>query len=155
MRNLILTLSVLSLAACGGGGGGGDEATPSTSNTPTVTSTPPATTPPQVTGAAAIDVPDGFDFSTSSTVPVHVDLGNAVSAATVLTLCHPDATSGAADYSRCVLRARVSSGSFDGTVQLPNHVDTLVATLWGFNPATIEAVFVWERASGKPVSLTL
>ncbi|MEL7451400.1 MAG: hypothetical protein AAFN78_19470 [Pseudomonadota bacterium] len=159
MRQLLLTLSVLTLAACGGGGGGGD-ATPRPVDPPTATTPPPPAAPPpptatpEVAGAAGIDVPDGFDFSTSSAVPVHVDLGSTVPAASFLTVCHPEVGTRNADYSRCVLRARVDGGSFDGSVQLPNHVDTLVATLWRFNPATIEAEAVWERASGETVSLT-
>ncbi len=131
------------VAGCGGSGGESpapDDATP----VPVPTPTPPAETPP--VGAAAIEVPAGFDFATSKPLSVTVSLSGAAKA--YLTICE----SGAAgvDYEHCLLRTALDGGRYDGELLLPNHIDSLTGTVWTFDPAAIARTVVWQRSTGNP-----
>ena len=131
------------VAGCGGGGGGSpapDVATPAPAPTPT----PPAEAPP--VGAAAIEVPAGFDFATSKPLSVTVSL--SVAAKAYLTICESSAAG--VDYEHCLLRTALDGGRYHGELLLPNHIDSLTATVWTFDPAAIAQTAVWQRSADDP-----
>lgn len=141
-RQLIAAVLLTALASgCGGGGGSGGEspAQDADAAVPTPAAPPPAETPP--VGAAAIEVPEGFDFATSKPLPVNVALN--VSAKAYLTICESDAAG--VDYERCLLRTALDGGRYDGELLLPNHIDSLTATVWTFDPAAIAHAAAWQR----------
>ena len=137
-------LAVL-MSACGGGGGDNADTTAGSNGT---SSSPPVTTPPPVppapVGAAAIEVPDGFDFASSTTLPVTVSLSGVAPAKAYLTVCRN--TPAGADYDRCLLRTPLSGGRYDGEIQVPNHVDSLTAIVWSFTPASVVRSIEWQRS---------
>jgi len=140
-------LSLLMIAC--GGGGSGDAGSDGIVSSPPDTAAPPAT--PAPTGAAAIDVPVGFDFASTTTLPVTVLLNDSAPAKAYLTVCR--STPAGVDYDRCLLRAPVSAGRYDGELLLPNHVDSLTATVWSFSPASVVRSVAWERPSEGPGAL--
>ena len=130
-------LLAAALSACGGGGGGSSE-------------DPVATAPPQptgntLTGAAAIEVPEGFEFDTSKVLPFEVSLGSGAPARSYLTVCRPKASG--PDYEACLLRAPVSGGVLSGSLDVPNDIEHLVFTVWSFQPAEVVQTASWQRGN--------
>ena len=143
-KNTWLTVALtLALAGCSGGGGS-DET--SANVPPPAVSNPDPAPDHSPTGAAAITVPDGFDFPTSQLAYVDVDLGRDVPYRTYLTVCLPDLGGTNPDYSACLKRTPVFGGSYMSDVEISNDVDTLVATLWSFDPAEVLRTVVWSRS---------
>lgn len=135
---------ILVLAGCSGGGGS-DEAS---GNVPPPTAANPDPAPDNApTGAAAITVPDGFDFPTSQLAYVEVDLGRDIPYRTYLTVCLPALDGANPDYSTCLTRTPVFGGSYMSDIEVSNDADTLIATLWTFEPAEVLRTVVWNRSA--------
>ena len=137
------------VAGCGGGGGESsapDSAAPAPAPTPTPTPTPAPPVGTTPVGAAAIEVPEGFDFATSKLLPVTVTRSAAAPSKAYLAICQSDAAG--VDYDRCLLRTALDGGRYDGELLLPNHIDSLAATVWAFDPAEVVHAAVWERPEG-------
>ena len=143
---IFLALTVL-LAGCSGG-----TATdgPEADTTPTSVTTPDNTP----SGAAALSVPGGFDFATSELAHVRVSLGWDVPHRTYLTVCLPIADGSGPDYSSCLKRTPVFGGSYMSDIEISNDVETLVATLWSFEPAEVLRSVEWNR-SGDPDAIEI
>ena len=149
-RLLILSLAASCVAACGGGGGGGEE----TSSTPAPAAPPPVVVTP-VQGAGGIQVPEGFDFDTATTMQVLVRSQGEVATRTYLTVCRNKDDSSQADYDRCVLKTPVIAGELERSIRLPNDVEALTATLWSLQPAAPVRTVRWTRSSNDAGTLVV
>ena len=143
----LATALMLVLAGCSGGGGSND-ASANVPPPPSASTPDPAPDSTQ-TGAAAITVPTGFNFLTSQLAFIEVDLGEEIPYRTYLTVCRPTIDGANPDYSTCLKRTPVFGGSYMSDVEVSNDVDTLVATLWSFEPAEVLRTVVWSRAEGS------
>lgn len=139
---IFVCVLILTLAACGSSGGDDDAATTAA---PTAADNGSDDQPgPVPSGAAAIDVPDGFDFASSTPLAVEVALGASYPDRAYLTLCRAD-DNGNTDYDQCLLRTSVDNRAFRSEVEVPNDVNEIIATVWSFNPGRIEATYRWSR----------
>lgn len=148
LSRTIFALLLITLTACGGSGTDGDTSTPpaetSASDSSTSTNGDGETSSPPATLAAHINVPEGFDFAASKLVTVDVQLENQSVGETYLTVCRVSSV-GKPDYDECLVRTPVKNGLYQGELQVSNDIESLIATLWSFNPAEVINTYTWVR----------
>lgn len=151
---VVLSLSLLS--ACGGGGSDSSEASTSNNNATTTqtnvatTVTEPAITDQTnevvqagpVTSTEDLVVTETFLFSSNYSVKVQADLPDNYNH---LTICYTKQGSEQADYSRCLLRAELDQGAFDGELLITNDTSRLVVSAWDYSDADNPSVRYWDR----------
>lgn len=123
---------------CGGSGSEPD------SSTETVSTLPPDVI--QEVGAAAIEAPAGFNFSTSDALTIEVSQHDSVIADGYLTVCRPEADASGTDYSQCLLRTPLAGVEYVSTLILPNDTETLELEVWSLGSAAIIESNTWRRS---------
>ncbi len=155
----LLATTLLTLSACGGGGGGGsgDSATGNAggtggSNTGNADGTGNSVNQVQEMKDLSIARANELRAVTELNIEVRV-----TAARSYLSIC-PDPgaeiTVSSLDYDSCLVRSPLDGSSRSFTLDLPNHVDQLVAILWFYDAGKQPLIQRWQRNSGGSFATT-
>ncbi|MEL7310572.1 MAG: hypothetical protein AAFN07_03610 [Pseudomonadota bacterium] len=132
---LLLTIMLVALSGCGGTSTGTSDDSPTTATPSPV---------PEHDGAASIRPPAGFEFATSQTLPIEIEVAASEPSGLYLTVCR--ATDHlTSDYRRCLMKTRMDDTQLTRSIEVPNDVDRLVVALWRMQPTQRVAEHVWNR----------
>ena len=153
-RNYLSTTMLAALLSGCGGGGGDDSATelsvivplPATSNVTSsvVVDSSVQTTPTTNTETAIVEtatrtrelrVGEDFDFTSSSSIDVQINLSSEAGLESYLTICVSPMLDEIGTFSndeQCLVRTPLENGIFQGQIARTNDVNNLVVSVWGY-----------------------
>lgn len=156
LAKVVFISCLVSLVGCGGGGGSssGPESTATHAAQPS--SEAQAINEEQTaneeqllgeavkSGTAVISVPAGFNFSTSYTVAVDVDISNRTTDRAYLSLCDDytqlEDDSFVVNYENCSIRTALESGVYESSLTLANNTSQMLSIIWFYTGETPEII---------------
>lgn len=146
MKIALTTFLVVALTGCGGGSGDSSPAatqatTTQDTTTPAVITTTQTPTETTINKTSDLVVEPQFDFSTTTTLSVKIDLNLAERA--FINLCEANAD-GSANLNACIWKAPLGQSVVERNLTLASVPTSLVAEVWYYTPNTSPRRFNWQ-----------
>jgi hypothetical protein len=143
IRCLTLTLTMLAtLISCGGGGSSGG----STTATGSVNATESDS---EVRSLGDLEISRVSGLSTVSRLNIEIEMSAGRSYLSVCPEPAGEIEVNTLDYNSCMIRAPINASRNVFELDVPNHLDSLVAVLWYYDTEKAPFVSRWQRNSAK------
>jgi hypothetical protein len=146
ISSFTLTLTMLAtLISCGGGGSSGGSGESSTS-TGSVNATESDS---EVRDMGDLEISRASGLSTVSRLNIEIEMSTGRSYLSVCPEPAGEIEVNTLDYNSCMIRAPINASRNVFKLDVPNHLDSLVAVLWYYDTKKAPFVSRWQRNSAK------
>lgn len=157
IKYITAVVLILTTVACGGGGGSDASSTKSTNTTNTATnevktSVETENTAPQVDTAkqaknfSDLAVAQTFEFTNSNTLTLDIEIASLTDTPAYVSVCQ--VVNNTSKYTDCIYRGKMTKGSINANIELPNHVESLAMAIWYLDGSNQREHYNWQRADG-------
>jgi hypothetical protein len=146
ISSFTLTLTILAtLISCGGGGSGGDSGVDDSANA--------AGSDNEVRDLVDLEINRTSKLSTISELHIEIEMSASRS---YLSVC-PEPVGkidvNTLDYNSCMIRAPINATRSELKLDIPNHLDNLVAVLWFYDTRKTPFISRWQRKGIKGAAI--
>lgn len=132
---LLLLASSLLLAACGGGGGGSSSGSASSTTAQ----------PDEVRNLANLEIESANELKSISELNVEIQMSSERSFLSICPAPEETIEVNSFDYAGCMVRSSLDATTRVFDLNLPNHVDQLVAIVWFYENGKTPLIERWQR----------